>query len=190
MSGSKRMRRRPSRSGLKLAALPAVLAFSACTVGPDYHAPQVKAPATWRQTLPPESSRITLATTDAQWWTIFHDPILSRLEEEVARENLDLKAASMRLMQSTAERRIASAAQMPHMEANASYARERASTNGILGLLGTMEREQAGQIASGRQGFGPAALPASVGNPSFTPPQYGMNAPGEAALWGPVRRRV
>ncbi|MGE4521870.1 MAG: efflux transporter outer membrane subunit [Acetobacter sp.] len=190
MSGSKRMRRRPSRSGLKLAALPALLAFSACTVGPDYHAPQVKAPATWRQTLPPESSRITLATTDAQWWTIFHDPILSRLEEEVARENLDLKAASMRLMQSTAERRIASAAQMPHMEANASYARERASTNGILGLLGTMEREQAGQIASGTQGFGPTALPGSVGNPSFNLPQYGMNASWEVDLWGHVRRQV
>ena len=190
MSGSKPTQRRACPLRLQRAVLPVVLAFSACTVGPDYHTPVVKAPATWRQTLPPESSQITSATTDAQWWTIFHDPLLTRLEETVARENLDLKAASMRLMQSTAERRIASAAQMPHIEGNASYARERASTNGILGLLGTMERQQAGQIASGTQGFGPAAMPGSVGNPSFDLPQYGMNASWEVDLWGHVRRQV
>lgn len=143
------------------------LALAGCTVGPDYHKPQVSAPATWRATQPPAQSRISTASTDPAWWTLFHDPVLSRLEREVAASNLDLQAASLRLMQSRAERRIASAAQLPHMEANASYARERASSNGILGLMGNMEQAGAGSIASGAQGFGPAALPGSVGNPSF-----------------------
>lgn len=166
------------------------LALAGCTVGPDYHKPQVSAPATWRATQPPAQSRISTASTDPAWWTLFHDPVLSRLEREVAASNLDLQAASLRLMQSRAERRIASAAQLPHMEANASYARERASSNGILGLMGNMEQAGAGSIASGAQGFGPAALPGSVGNPSFNLPQYGMNASWEVDLWGHVRRQV
>lgn len=167
-----------------------MLALAGCTVGPDYHAPQVKAPAAWRATQPPAASRISTASADPHWWTLFHDPALSKLENEVATSNLDLKAASLRLMQSQAERRIASAAQMPHMEGNASYARERASTNGVLGLLGTMEHAEAGSVASGTQGFGPTALPGSVGNPAFNLPQYGMNASWEVDFWGHVRRQV
>ncbi|GBQ15111.1 efflux transporter outer membrane subunit [Komagataeibacter rhaeticus] len=166
------------------------LALAGCTVGPTYHKPQVKAPAAWRETQPPAESTPGTASADPQWWKLFNDPLLTRLENEVAASNLDLKAASLRLMQSQAERRIASAAQFPHAEANASYGRERASTNGVLGLLGTMEREGTGSIASGTQGFGPTALPGSVGNPSFNLPQYGMNASWEVDLWGHVRRQV
>lgn len=183
MCGSKAMKR------LALAGLSA-LALAGCTVGPTYHKPQVRAPAAWRETQPPAESTVSAASTDPQWWKLFSDPLLTRLENEVAAANLDLKAASLRLMQSQAERRIASAAQFPHAEANASYGRERASTNGVLGLLGTMEREGTGSIASGTQGFGPTALPGSVGNPSFNLPQYGMNASWEVDLWGHVRRQV
>ncbi len=183
MSGSNAMKR------FLLAGFSMVV-LAGCTVGPTYHKPQVKAPAAWRDTQPPAESRVTTASTDPQWWKLFNDPALTKLEHEVASSNLDLKAASLRLMQSQAERRIASAAQMPHVEANASYGRERASTNGVLGLLGTMEREQAGSIASGSQGFGPTALPGSVGNPSFNLPQYGMNASWEVDFWGHVRRQV
>lgn len=166
------------------------LALAGCTVGPDFHKPQVISPAAWRATQPPAQSQITTAKTSPQWWELFHDPALTRLEKEVVASNLDLKMASLRLMQSQAEKRIASAAQMPHVEANASYGRERASTNGVLGLLGTMEREQAGSIASGTSGFGPTAMPGSVGNPSFNLPQYGMNASWEVDFWGHVRRQV
>ncbi|GAA4487776.1 efflux transporter outer membrane subunit [Gluconacetobacter asukensis] len=165
-------------------------ALTACTVGPDYHKPVADSPRAWHQSVAPAPSHPVMASTDPQWWRQFNDPVLTALEQDVAAANLDLQAASLRLMESAAERRIASAAQFPHAEANASYARERASTNGILGLLGTMEREQAGTVASGTQGFGPTALPGSVGNPSFNLPQYGMNASWEVDLWGHVRRQV
>lgn len=183
MSGSNAVKR------LLLPGL-SMLALAACTVGPDYHKPQVNAPEAWRATQPPAESQVTGANADPQWWKLFNDPVLTRLENEVAASNLDLRAASLRLMQSQAERRIASAAQFPHAQANASYGRERASTNGVLGLLGTMEREGTGSIASGTQGFGPTALPGSIGNPSFNLPQYGMNASWEVDFWGHVRRQV
>lgn len=183
ISGSKGMRQ------VLLAGF-SLLALVGCTVGPDYHKPQVAAPPAWRTTQPPAQSRISTASTDPAWWILFRDPVLTRLEQEVAASNLDLQAASLRLQQSRAERRIASAAQLPHMEGNASYARERASSNGILGLIGSMEQAGAGSVANGTPGFGPAALPGSVGNPSFNLPQYGMNASWEVDLWGHVRRQV
>ena len=86
MSGSKPTQRRARPLRLQRAVLPVVLAFSACTVGPDYHTPEVKAPATWRQTLPPASSQITSATTNATRRTIFHDPPITQLAANDASE--------------------------------------------------------------------------------------------------------
>ncbi len=168
----------------------ALLALAGCAVGPDYHKPRNIAPHDWHQSMPPAQSAVAETGMDARWWSIFHDPTLNALEAEVVRANLDLRAAAYRFAQSMAERRIASAAQFPHAQANASYARERASTNGVLGLLGVMEQQGAGTIASGTQGFGPTALPGRVGNPSFNLPQYGMNASWEVDFWGHVRRQV
>ncbi|NHO33099.1 efflux transporter outer membrane subunit [Acetobacter sp. LMG 1636] len=164
--------------------------LAGCTVGPDYHKPDLHAPAAWRETMAPAESHPVGAKIDPDWWRLFDDPVLTALEKQVAANNLDLRAAAYRLAESVAERRIASAARFPHAEAAASYARERASTNGILGLLGTMEQAGAGTIANGAQGFGPTALPGSVGNPSFNLPQYGMSASWEVDFWGHVRRQV
>lgn len=164
--------------------------LAGCTMGPDFHKPTVEAVPEWHRSLPPAESQVTTTTVDPAWWTLFNDPILTRLEARVAASNLDLKAATLRLVQSGAERRIATAALLPHMQANASYAREQASTNGILGLLGTMERAEADSIANGAQGFGPAGMPGSVGNPSFNLPQYGMSASWEIDFWGHVLRQV
>ncbi len=183
MSGSKRVK------SLSLSCL-LFLTTAGCSVGPDFHKPEVKAPAQWHDALPKAESHVTTASADPAWWKLFNDPALTRLEEEVATSNLDLKAASLRLSESTAERRIASAAQFPRIDGAASYARERASTNGILCLLGTPEKREAGRVANGAQGFGPAAAPGSVGNPSFNLPQYGMSASWEVDLWGHVRRQV
>ena len=169
----------------------ALTALSACTVGPDYHRPDPHAPTHWHQSLAPEASHPQeTSAMDAQWWRIYHDPTLTALEEDVARNNLDLREAALHFTESQAERRIASAAQMPHMEGAASYARERASTNGILGLLGTMQQAGPGEIASGQQGFGPAAADGAKGNPSFNLPQYGLSASWEVDFWGHVRRQV
>ncbi|GBQ85097.1 secretion system type I outer membrane efflux pump lipoprotein NodT [Gluconacetobacter johannae DSM 13595] len=168
----------------------AALLLGACTVGPDFRKPDAGAPATWSRHDAAPSSRTVDTEADPRWWTLYGDPILTALEQEVVAANLDLRIASARFAESRAERRIAGAAQFPQVAANASYARERASPNGVLGLLGTMEQEGAGQIASGKQGFGPTYLPGQVGASGFNLPQYGLNASWEVDLWGHVRRQV
>src|ERR1700733_132385 len=89
------------------------------------------------------------APLDPAWWDVYGDAELSGLERKVAAENLDVAEATARLGQSRAETRIAGADQYPSVDTNASYARERASPNGILGLLGTTQSQTAGTVADG-----------------------------------------
>ena len=185
------MRRTPVMRGAKsLTISAALLSLAGCTVGPDYHQSVSTAPSTWHQSLAAAQSHIIETGAAPSWWTLYNDPILTKLEQNVAQANLDLRIASERFGESVAERAIAKAAQLPHSELAASYARERASPNGVLGLLGTMEEQGAGTIANGEQGFGPARLPGSSGSNAFNLPQYGMSASWEVDFWGHVRRQV
>jgi NodT family efflux transporter outer membrane factor (OMF) lipoprotein len=169
-----------------------LLLLGACTVGPQWHRPPVPGPTAFA---PPAAgatapSQAISAPLDPSWWDVYGDAELSDLEHRVAAENLDVAEATARLGQSRAETRIAGADQYPSADMNASYARERASPNGILGLLGTTQSQTTATVASGGPGFGPSGLPGSEGSPGFNLWQYGFDASWELDLWGRVRRTV
>jgi NodT family efflux transporter outer membrane factor (OMF) lipoprotein len=110
------------------------MALSGCVaVGPDYTAPELSAPAAWHsemkgglKAVPPEAAQLT------QWWTMLDDPQLSRLIEQAAANNLDLKLAQARLREARARRGIAAADRFPTLSVGASAARSRSSEE--LGL--------------------------------------------------------
>ncbi len=93
-------------------------------------------------------------------------------------------------MESLAESSEVSSQLYPNATANASYARERASPNGILGLLGTTTPNDPATVADGTQGFGPAGLPGSEGSPAYSLWQYGVGSSWELDLFGRIRRAV
>ena len=97
--------------------------------------------------------------------------------------NLDVAAASARLRQSRAERRVAGAAELPTLAAAGSYDRERGSENGILSLLGVTPSAAPTQSASGGTPFGVAAAPARR-PPAYNLYQAGFDASWELDLWG------
>ncbi|MFN3398162.1 MAG: TolC family protein, partial [Sulfurimicrobium sp.] len=87
----------------KLAGMALALLLAGCAAGPDYRAPGVSAPATWRSAMKgglkaasPEAAQL------ARWWEGFGDPHLSRLIGEAAANNLDLKLAQARLTEARA----------------------------------------------------------------------------------------
>ncbi|WP_448140328.1 efflux transporter outer membrane subunit [Sphingopyxis fribergensis] len=109
--------------------------LSACTVGPDFHAPV---------TVPPNGSLLAghISTAGAElterpvsdlWWEDFGDPVLTTLEQRVASQSLDVGTASARLEQARAQRRIAGGAAYPSLGATASYARVRPGPDGRQG---------------------------------------------------------
>ncbi|TDN69277.1 efflux transporter outer membrane subunit [Paraburkholderia sp. BL10I2N1] len=170
----------------------ACVAIAGCTVGPDFKRPTTSTPAEVfdRTQSAQGSSRAVEAGFNSDWWTLFNDPTLNALEQQLADANLDVAAASARLRQSRAEQRVAGAAEYPTLDGAASYNRERGSENGILSLLGVTPTGTQSQSASGNAPLGVAPLPGSKGSPAYNLYQFGFDASWEIDIWGRNRRGV
>jgi NodT family efflux transporter outer membrane factor (OMF) lipoprotein len=107
-----------------------------CTVGPDYQNPQVR--ETPGRSMPDGGnvpSRTVEGAVDITWWKSFRDAELSSLVERVATQNLDLKTAAERVVQSVAQRRVATSQGLPNIDGQSSTTYNRQSPNGTLALL-------------------------------------------------------
>jgi NodT family efflux transporter outer membrane factor (OMF) lipoprotein len=104
-----------------------------CTVGPDYQSPEVREESR-RSALDGESvpSRTVAGAVDIVWWKSFRDSELSSLVDRLAAQNLDLKTAAERVVQSVAQRRVAAAQGLPHIEGQSLNTYNRVSPNGPI----------------------------------------------------------
>ena len=171
----------------------ACLVTAGCTVGPNFEPPTTSTPPQVfdRTQSAQASSKAVESGFTADWWTLFNDSTLNALEQQLADANLDVAAASARLRQSRAEQRVAGAAEYPTLDGAASYNRERASPNGILGLLGVSPTGSPLESASGSTPLGAAALPPPPsGSPAYNLYQAGFDASWEIDIWGRNRRGV
>ncbi|RRJ83992.1 efflux transporter outer membrane subunit [Aestuariirhabdus litorea] len=110
------------RASLSLLAL----GMGGCTLlGPDYQAPEPQLMEQWSSPQPPPVS--SQSPTDPRWWrTAFNDPVLDRLVEQALEQNLDLRSAALRVLQSQQQLAIAIGSQYPQQQRiTASAARER-----------------------------------------------------------------
>ena len=196
------------------------LLLGGCTLGPDFHSPSPWSPASWFRGEPPKPTLASLPVAepvDPEWWKVFNDPVLTGLERRVATSNLDVQAATFRLAQSRAQRRVTGADQFATLNGNASYTRERISPNGVAALFGGGASSgsgsgsggggnSSGSPATGNNGSGTGTqtssnglggrqggIPASglgTAIPAFDLFQGGFDASWELDLWGRVRREV
>jgi NodT family efflux transporter outer membrane factor (OMF) lipoprotein len=107
-----------------------LLALSACSFAPAYKTPDSAAPAglykesgDWKPAEPAD------AQVRGAWWNLFQDPVLDRIEAQVADANQDLKAAYARLLQARAAVRISRADLFPTLNVGSSATRSRTSVN-------------------------------------------------------------
>jgi NodT family efflux transporter outer membrane factor (OMF) lipoprotein len=111
--------------------LPLVLLIAGCTVGPKYIKPTVPMTATYKEEAPSsfkESDQWQPARPGDQisrgnWWEIFGDPELNKLEEQIADSNQSLKIAEARFREARAAIRFNRASEFPTISTapNASY---------------------------------------------------------------------
>ena len=184
------------------AALLAATILAGCTVGPDYKAPEAASPSTWfsftsrppkpAQPAASEPSALVTAPIEAAWWTVFKDPELSSLEKRVPDANLDIRTAAVRLAESRQQRNITAADQMPMINGNANYTRERPSSKGIFSALGSGVASSASNPATTANGAGGVAggIPGASLLSPFNLYSVGFDASWELDLWGRVRREV
>jgi NodT family efflux transporter outer membrane factor (OMF) lipoprotein len=139
-----------------------------CSVGPDYKRPAVDVPAAfkedsnWRVAAPDDGA------TRGPWWTVFNDPILNQLEEQVATSN-----------QSVAE------AVANYEEARETVRADRTGYFPTVGAVGSVNRSRSASNT------GVVSSP-GVPNRGLTNTLYTaeLQASWEPDIWGKLRRTV
>lgn len=103
------------------------LVLGSCAVGPDYQKPDTAdiTPAKWKwQAAAPRDD-----TPRGEWWKVFHDSELNRLEALALAASPSLKAAVARVDQARAAARISAAEWVPDIRLKGDASREQFSGN-------------------------------------------------------------
>lgn len=168
----------PALRSLAAACLGATLA--SCAVGPNFVKPKPNLPAQWSGTALRHAKEGPGRVSSAEpktlaWWSSFDDPTLSSLVKQSAGQNLDVREAVMRVEEAEAQTAVVAGNLWPSLSANASWSRQRVSTNTPNGFI-----------------FGahfPGIPPGLLTNP-YDLYQLGLGASWTLDLFGTARRAV
>jgi outer membrane protein, multidrug efflux system len=127
---------RPAPSGLcRLAVRGAVLGlislFTGCVLTQDLPDPALEVPGAYRSA---GSGNQDAALPAIDWWRGFGSPELSALIEEAQKVNLDLAAATARILQADAQARVAGAPLLPSLNFGGQEGYSRVSGSSLNGL--------------------------------------------------------
>jgi outer membrane protein, multidrug efflux system len=169
-----------SRRTLRCLALASLgCTLTGCAVGPNFVKPKPNVPAGWSATAKANGTEgaAHVSSQPAQttaWWSSFGDPTLSSLVQQSAAQNLNVRQAVLRIEEAQAQAAVVAGGLWPSLSANASWTRERISTNTPNGFI-----------------FGAhfPGLPATLTNP-FDQYQLGLGASWTLDLFGTARRAV
>ncbi len=167
------------KSAVRLALLLACLPLGGCLVGPDYHRPHALISARFKEG-PPALPGWKYATPQdsvpkGPWWAVYNDPVLNRLEDQVAVNNQTLRADEAAFRVAVTLVRSAQAALYP-----------------TLALNPNVTRSESGR-GSRTAGLGASATSLGAGSSStfaYTNYQLEGTADWEIDLWGRIRRQI
>jgi NodT family efflux transporter outer membrane factor (OMF) lipoprotein len=167
------------------AALIAAAALAACTVGPNYKAPELPTPPAYQEAAVVPGA--TTATPDLrQWWSQFRDPTLDSLVARALAGNLDVASEVSKIREARQQVVIAGAAALPHVDVSPSVNNTKLSKNaGFSQLAGAFQ-------GGGNPGSGAGGGSVGIGLPGtdFTTYSVGFDASWELDLFGQTRRSV
>ena len=105
-------RRRSARSPTR-ALLGALLALTACSVGPSFTRPEAPVPPAWLAHPDPRLS--AESELNALWWKSFNDPALNQVVNLAYKQNLPLQIAALRIVEARAQLGISTGKQYPQI---------------------------------------------------------------------------
>src|ERR1019366_8640334 len=103
------------RPWLVFGTIPLLLFSNACMIGPKYQRPATPAPPTFKEELPVgwKEAQPNDGALRGKWWTIYNDPRLNALEDQVNISNQNVLAADAQFREAKAAVRIARAGLFP-----------------------------------------------------------------------------
>jgi len=105
----------------------AAISLTGCMVGPKYHQPVPPVPANFKEGGAPDSGTPDIAYSD--WWRVFNDPELARLETDADAANQDIKLAVARVEQAEAGAKYARSFLFPTISLGTGAGRTREAQN-------------------------------------------------------------
>ncbi|HEX4209960.1 MAG TPA: efflux transporter outer membrane subunit [Candidatus Binataceae bacterium] len=138
-----------------------MFSLAACMIGPDFKRPPVEVRQKWM-----ESGDASVADSPPRyrdWWDTFSDPVLTRLIHTAYAQNLTLRAAGVRVLESRAQLGIA---------------------------IGEFYPQQQQINASVTYNRIPASIPYNLINNRYWADSIGAQAGWELDLWGKLRRGI
>jgi multidrug efflux system outer membrane protein len=108
--------------------------FGGCALGPKYQKPEAQVPIQYKHDAPWKKATPSDHLAKGNWWEIYADATLNRLEIQAGESNQTLKAAYARLTQALAAAGISEADRMPRLDLNASASRQRSAVASAAGI--------------------------------------------------------
>jgi NodT family efflux transporter outer membrane factor (OMF) lipoprotein len=167
-----------------LSALSPLVLVAGCTVGPNYHKPEIAVPPAFEgATQAPPGATIDPAT----WWTAFGDPELNSLVTRALAGNPDVAIAASRVRQARLQEIVAHAQDKPTVDAMADANHIHFSKNaGFSSLAQLFSGSGGGSSSGGSSSNTGVALPGG----GITTYSAGFDASWELDLFGGARRGV
>jgi multidrug efflux system outer membrane protein len=113
-----------------------VLNLSACLphvdLAPDYQPAQFVVPASWHGASPFVEAKPSDGELRPDWWTLYNDPVLNKLEEQAMAANPDLQAAAERFVQARDMMMKARSRRIPHVGLGLDASDNRQSDNRLF----------------------------------------------------------
>jgi len=106
--------------------------FPAVDLSPTYQPPEYVVPASWRGSSPFVEAKPSDDELRSDWWTLFDDPVLNRLEEQAMAANPDLQAAAERFVQARDVMMMARSQYLPHAGVGFGASGNRESVNALF----------------------------------------------------------
>lgn len=121
-----------ARKLFTLVLLAGTLGLGACAVGPDYRPPAMPEAANQPFREAVTTGGVSTAPASSTWWTLYSDPILSRLIDDAFRYNTDIRVAAANLRLARAQLSEARGGLLPTTDLSASYSRRRLGTDQLV----------------------------------------------------------
>jgi NodT family efflux transporter outer membrane factor (OMF) lipoprotein len=143
-----KLRYTPPDQVLRMGSLLLPLLLFGCRVGPNYHRPDAPTAPAFKESAvpvpppnPPNGGWKQVGPNDSairpNWWEIYQDPQLDKLEQQVGISNQTLKASYEQYMQARAAVQVARSQYYPTLQAGPSASLNRVSTNRPLHVATT-----------------------------------------------------